>query len=62
MIIANDFRGCLGALFTLSSTPLTYTHCPLYTGFELVKQNQFAKSSECGEEKGPPQSNIFLDL
>ena len=28
-------------------------------GFELVKQNQLAKSSACSIEKGLPQVNIF---
>ena len=31
-------------------------------GFELVKQNQFAKISERSEEKDPPQAKKFLDL
>ena len=25
----------------------------VFTGFELVKQNRFAKKSECSKEKGP---------
>ena len=32
------------------------------SGFELVKQNQFAKISERSEEKDPPQAKKFLDL
>ena len=32
------------------------------SGFELVKQNQFAKISECSEEKDSPQAKNVLDL
>ena len=34
----------------------------MYAGFELVKQNRFAKNSERSEEIGPAQAKIFLDL
>ena len=33
-----------------------------FTGFKLVKQNQFAKISERSEEKDLPQGKKFLDL
>ena len=32
------------------------------SGFELVKQNRFAKISERSKEKDPPQPKKFLDL
>ena len=32
------------------------------TGFELVKQNRFAKISERNKEKGPVPVKNFLDL
>ena len=32
------------------------------TGFELVKQNRFAKISERNREKGPVPGKTFLDL
>ena len=34
----------------------------LNAGFELVKQNQFAKNPECSKEIGPTQAKNFLDL
>ena len=34
----------------------------MYAGFELVKQNRFAKNSERSEEIGPALTKTFLDL
>ena len=40
-----------------------YTYIYIYISrFELVKQNQFGKISECSEEKDLPQAKKLLDL
>ena len=36
--------------------------CEQWSGFELVKQNWFAITFECNEEKFPMQVKKFLDL